>query len=336
MKFLSLERLVGPGKSVDENFEIMNLELLKVDLPQHESFRLAAPDGGIDIFCRAIADNCVNLAIQCKAYPTFRFNLVRAVAESSHAAVSSIEMYPWKRYVLSIPFVPTALQRTRLQEALKECTLVDHRYKPHICDGDELEATLFRYPSVARRFFPDLTIVTPSEQGRIILGYPDDPSMLQLTLKIYTWRQTFPVSVSPTAKAGSLLQMLIGQLTLPVKGSVPFFMQGYDIKWELILETETEPILDLEKTLPEQGVTRGATISLKYNFSLTGWGAFADGGAHIRNHPEEHHLKMYLESFFDNKIYDKPIGIRELPNFEDWVADNLRASESILPKQEIE
>jgi hypothetical protein len=45
---------------------------------------------------------------------------------------------------------------------------------------------------------------------------------------------------------------------------------------------------------------------------------------------------MYLESFFDNKIYDKPIGIRELPNFEDWVADNLRASESILPKQEIE
>jgi hypothetical protein len=331
MKFLSLERLVGPGKSVDENFEIMNLELIKAELPLHESFRLSPPDGGIDIYSRATTDKGINLAFQCKAYPTFKSNLVQATAKSARAALSSVNVYPWNKYNLIIPFVPTRDQRVKLEEVLRECYTLPKLYSPHIVDGDELEATLFRHTSVARRFFPNLIVVTLSEQGRIVLGYPDDPAMLQLDLRVHTWNQMIPVRFSPNAKAGSLLQMLIGQLTLPIKGSIEAVgYNSYDIKWELILEGEPECVLDLEKTLPEQGVISGKTIFLRYSYSAKGFGAFSSG-LDRSSHPEKYYFYTILESFFDQKIHEKPEGVREFEDeFSYWLDVELKSRESVL------
>lgn len=333
MKFLSLERLVGPGKSLDENFEIMCLELIKALLPLHESFRLSPPDGGIDIYSRATTENGLNLAFQCKAYPTFKTNLVQAITKSVRAALSSAKTYPWNRYHLIIPFVPTAHQRVKLEEVLRESHTLPKTYLPNIVDGDELEATLFRYPSVARRFFPNVIVVTPSEQARIVLGYPDDPAMLQLDLRVFTWKQIIPVRVSPNAKAGSLLQMLIGQLSLPIKGSIECAgSHDYDVNWELILEGEPECVLDLEKTLPEQGAVSGKTIFLRYNYSAIGFGAFASGidrGAH----PEKYYFYTILESLFGSKKYEKPVGAREFEDdFSYWLDVELKSRESILQK----
>src|SRR5438270_11453553 len=107
MKFLSLERLFGPGKSTDEDFEIMSLELVKAEYLHHECFRLSAPDGGIDIYARAVVKDDLNFAFQCKAYPTFRSSLLQAVARSAQTAGSSNNDYPWDQYILIIPFVPT-------------------------------------------------------------------------------------------------------------------------------------------------------------------------------------------------------------------------------------
>ncbi|HEX8179471.1 MAG TPA: hypothetical protein VF525_08005 [Pyrinomonadaceae bacterium] len=333
MKFLSLERLEGPGKSVDENFEIMSLELIKADLPSHESFRLSAPDGGIDIYSRATTEDGVNLAFQCKAYPTFRSSLVQAVARSARAALSSSGAYPWNRYHLIIPFVPTSIQRAKLEEVLRECHTLPEIYLPHIVDGDELEATLFRHPAVARRFFPSLIVVTPCEQARILLGYPDDPTMLQLELRIHTWKQTLPVTVSPIAKAGSLLQMLIGQLTLPIKGSVTCVgIEHYDVNWELILEGEPERVLDPERALPEQGIASGATIFLRYSYSVTGGGAFLSG-LNRAYQPEQYLFYTILDSHFERKIHMKPEGVREFEDkFSYWLDFELKSRESVLQK----
>lgn len=335
MKFLSLERLAGPGRSLDENFEIMSLELIKAEFRHHESFRLSAPDGGIDIYSRAKERDVPNIAFQCKAYPTFKSNLLQSVAKSARTALSSIKRYPWNRYMLIIPFVPTGIQRIKLEEALdgrhRGISEADRRIvrvftgpdlQFHIIDGDELEATLYRHPSIARRFFPTTVVITPSERGRITLGFPDDPSMLQIELRIYTWEQVMPVTVTATAKAGSLLQMLIGQLALPVKGSVARIgggKQWYDIKWELILEGDPKHALDLEKTLPEQNVFSGAVIALRYSFSVAETVNFFGGSKDSF---------VGLKSFYNNRVFEIPEGVNQ---YEDilsyWINKTLKVNE---------
>jgi hypothetical protein len=337
VKFLCLEHLAGPGDSVDENFEIMNLELIKAILPQYESFRLSAPDGGIDIYSRDTTGAGENFAFQCKAYPTFRPNLVQAVEKSIHSALSSANLFPWTHYNLVIPFVPTRNQRWKLEEVFQSANLKSkfglghsERYF-HIVDGDELEATLFRHPSVARRFFPNLVVVTPLEQGKIVLGYPNDPSLLQVNLKFHTVNQIVPVNVSQDTKAGSLLQMLIGQLGLPVKAAVICVTKSYyDIQWSLILAGKPERVIDLEKTLPEQNVTQGATIYLRYYFSCT-IGSAAHGLDYSKK--IEMNYRVVLLSFFEHTVHEGTTEDWYRFNAEDyWLKHYLKAAQSNLLK----
>jgi len=316
MKFLSLERLVGPGRSQDENFEIMNLELIKADLPQHESFRLSAPDGGIDIYSKSPTGDW-SPAFQCKAYPRFRPDLVSAVSKSASSAKRSAQSYPWSEYILIIPFVPTSAQRTKLFDALRDCG-----GEFSIYDGDELEAKLFRHPAVARRFFPELLIATSSEHSRIVLGLSGDPSMIELKLLIHTWGQTVPVEVSPDAKCGSLLNLLVGQLGLPVKGSIACVtVVWYKVRWHLILETATQDVLlDPDKTLRDEGVPSGATIALKYNISFAG-GMKAYGGVR-----EEY---VSLSSYSGQRQYAMPKRVWKRENaLRHWIDHELKGQEA--------
>ncbi len=316
MKFLNLDHLDGPGRSIGENFELLNLELIKADLPNSEVFRIAAPDGGIDIYCRSLKGGW-NQAIQCKAYPRFRTDLVTAVAESARAAVRSAQDYPWDRYVLIIPFVPTIGQRSKLKAVLPQ-----GKSEYYIIDGDELEATLFRHPGVARRFFPNLIIVTPTEDGRLSLGYPDDTARLQIKLRIRSWKQTIPVTISPDAKAGSLLQVLIGQLSLPVKASVlAVGTSWHDIIWELIHENEG-CVLDLDQTLRDQGVLTGATVGLRYKISII------DSAQFMRDEPETPYVS--LESFFGHQQYPLPTGVDRIDDIVQQCLDaHLRSRELV-------
>ena len=105
------------------------------------------PDGGIDIFARS-RDGTGDAAFQCKAYPRFRSDLLRSAATSAAAAARSRPDYAWDQYVLVVPFIPSSGQRIKIEAALRHCGGAFQ-----ITDADELEATLFRYPDIARKIF---------------------------------------------------------------------------------------------------------------------------------------------------------------------------------------
>jgi hypothetical protein len=121
MRLLNLDLLVGPGDSVSENFEILCLELAKGEFPDHDCFRVRPPDRGIDIYIRAPNNPSESTVIQCKAYRNFRHQLTAEVATSLSGALAASADYPWSRYILSIPFVPTYDQRRDLEQVLYAC-----------------------------------------------------------------------------------------------------------------------------------------------------------------------------------------------------------------------
>ena len=314
MKFLSLDRLAGPGNSLAENFEILCLELVKADKPNHRTFRLSAPDSGIDIYSRDTRGE-IHFAFQCKAYSRYRSNLLSSISNSVNAANCSFEEYPWSYYILTIPFVPSISQRTKIEKVLRSC-----QQKFLICDGDELESHLFRYPFVARRFFPDLLLVTPTEQGSITLGFTDLSPTLEIKLHVHTWGQVIPVRASPDAKCGSLLQLLKGQLSLPLKGYISCVAQvEYDVVWRLALEEKRQRELDENKSLSEEGLTNGSVIALKYNIVMTHRGQ-AFGGFR--------ESYVYLTSFFDSTKHNLPKDIAEYDSIMNyWLDYELRQRE---------
>src|SRR2546426_100591 len=114
MKILSLERLSGPGRSVDENFELLILALMNAPMESKACYRISAPDRGIDIL-----NPEDGVAMQCKAYSSFRGDLLNAVKSSVQRANAAQDQLRWESYGLAIPFVPTAKQREALENVLK-------------------------------------------------------------------------------------------------------------------------------------------------------------------------------------------------------------------------
>jgi Tfp pilus assembly protein PilF len=313
MKSFTLHHLVGPGKSLDENFELLHLHLAKADLPDSDVFRISPPDGGIDIYCRSNKGRS-NLAIQVKAYPAFRPDLLTAIERSVRQAVLSSKDYPWDQFILSIPFVPTAAQRKQIEAVFKNSnpnrdetiTILadDWLGKFHICDGDELEAELFRHQDIANRFFPQILIASPYEPSGFILGFAGGTELLDLHLTIDTWGQRIPLRVSPDAHIGSLINLLIGQLKLPYEGTINSIRSvKYEITWQLWLRVPDQRVLDSNKTFREEKVAAHSSLGFKMHFRiLTETQQFAfnnfKGNLTIRR------KHIALRSYFDSTFVD--------------------------------
>ena len=216
MQFFNLDFLQGPGDSLAENFELLNLELARIDLAPSEVFRLSPPDGGIDIFSIGRPDRA-NVAFQCKAYRKYRSDLLPAIRESVASANRATSDYKWDIYYLVIPFVPTKDQRAKIALELKEC-----RGESHICDADEIESGLFRHQQVANRFFPRIIIASSCDGAGFVLGLPGSVNTrsIDLTLHLREWGQSIPITVSEDATVRGLLNLIIAKFSLPFSGNI--------------------------------------------------------------------------------------------------------------------
>jgi len=302
MRFFKFEQLVGPGKSLAENFEILNLELVKADIPDSEVFRLSAPDGGIDIYSRPPnVKGKAKLALQIKAYSIFRPDLLRAIEQSCVAAKKASNEYPIDVYIVVIAFVPTASQRTGIEAVIKQ-----HHKNFKLCDADEIEACLFRHPGIAKRFFPNVVIASPFEKSGIVLGFQNLPEMLELQLVMKTWGQTIPIKVSLDAQIASLVNLLIGQLDLPVKGGIHSIKTvEYAIDWTLVCLIESDSIreVDQAKTFRDEGLLANAKVSLRARVRPTSEIDFI-AYDNFAGAPEMRKRRLILESFFNSNESD--------------------------------
>ncbi|MGA2916615.1 MAG: hypothetical protein ABSE89_11375 [Sedimentisphaerales bacterium] len=233
MELLSLDRLVGPGASFSENFEILCLELIKAAGGDYkECYRLSPPDRGVDIVI-AMA-NGITIAYQCKAYPRFTSGLLSELAGSIEKAIASQSEIRWDDYWLIIPFVPTAQQRQKLIKVLKQ-------YRGHvgILDGDELEARLFNFPDIAARFFPSLKIVWPPQKNILVFQTKRSTEIVSTCLRSVRTGQLIPIEVSPDITCGGLVQFLKYALRLPdhviTKDTDDMVLSREEICWKLSL-----------------------------------------------------------------------------------------------------
>lgn len=300
MRILSLERLSGPGRSMAENFELLVLELFKAEYPGGQTFRLAAPDRGIDIYS-VLADGTRG-ALQCKAYATFRADLLTGIKASLDAALNAKTTYPWDEYILVLPFVPTADQRRRITE-----TSTASGVAVTITDGDELETLLFRHPSVASRFFAGLIIDDRPGVAAIVLGVDQPGQMLELVLRIHSWGQQIHVRASPDAPVASLLSALLGRLSLPRKASVSYVSAAwFDIEWQLVVEEDADRLLNPEKTLAEEGAVSGTVLALRYELRMTGSAKFW----------ENRRRYVHLEQTWKTTMHELPDNV---DTYDGWV-----------------
>jgi hypothetical protein len=262
MKLLSLERLIGPGKSVDENFEIMCLELVnKAGDGKSRAHRNLPPDGGIDIY---EPDRLT--AYQCKAYSQFRSDIITAISKSAEKAKNNLKTVPFDAYVLMIPFVPTQKQRGNIEKAMK----IAKSYT-YICDGDEIESRLFEHPEVASRFFQSVIVIFPP-QGEIVLKTDDPRPMVQLFLKSEKTGQRIPISASPNVTCEGLLNYLNFILKLPssirlLAGNL--LEQSEEIRWFLsVMRDGNKSYLDHDVTLEKAGISDGDIIFLGFKYDI--------------------------------------------------------------------
>jgi hypothetical protein len=271
MRFLSLERLEGPGKSIDENFELLCLDLSKIgsdNLPS-DIHRILPPDGGIDVYFAGSTDK---IAYQCKAYPHFRSDLVRAVKKSAHMACVASSKTPFDVYVLVIPFVPTREQRRKLEEALKESGA-----KPLIVDGDELERRLFDAPQIATRFFPSVTIIMPPSCDALQLS-TGQGELINLHIESIRTGQTIPLKVSSGAQVHGVVNFLVAVLRLPNTFTInaASFVSSGDLHWKLaVVRDGKRTVLSSDETLEEAGVGKNAVLHLVFEQEELVGGGFA-------------------------------------------------------------
>jgi hypothetical protein len=215
---------------------------------------------------------------------------------------------------LVIPFLPTARQRIKLERALQSC---DGPF--HIADSDELGASLFKHGDIVSRFFPGVSVIRPSRDGAIGLGYPDSSGMLHLNLHIHSWNESLPLIVSPSVKIGSILQLLLGQLSLPIYGTIMCVaVHYYEIRWVLLLERRS-PLFPLlkrqrrlkpDRSLSEERVSDGATVSLRYEISHKSSARFMGASGSYVN----------LRSYFETTSYDVP---DELEKYDDMMQQRM-------------
>jgi hypothetical protein len=268
VKFLSLERIVGPGNSTDENFEILCLHLAKIAVDDPSAVhRNLPPDGGIDIYY----EGSTSVAYQCKAYSQFRGDLVRAVENSAIKARNASVTAPFDVYALMIPFVPTRNQRQKLEEALMKSGS-----KTHIVDGDELEQRLFGAPQIATQFFPSVTIIMPPncETLELITGHG---KIINLHVQSVQTGQKIPLKVSSGASIQGVVNFLVALLRLPntfVFNASSFYESG-DLEWRLTVKRfGIKKRLSSVKTLEEVGVRNKDIVHLVFEKTVNFSGGF--------------------------------------------------------------
>jgi len=293
MRILSLDRLVGPGQSIGENFEILCLELVKATAgPLSQYFRNSSPDRGVDIYYEN--DNGVVYAYQCKAYSTFRANLISSLKKSIKAANHSFEKKPWDYYVLIIPFVPTAGQRDRLEEVLKTC-----KGKSHIIDGDEIETRLFYSLEIASRFFPTVTVAIPPDNEEIILKTGDNCRIIRTYLQSIRTGQRIAILASADATCNGLVNLLNSILKLPdmvIVSALGLPVSKEEIHWQLsVVRDGKEVKLSPEMSLEQAGVREGNTLRLSYHTEIKFTGGFM----------KEIGPPLKYESFLDSRSWDE-------------------------------
>lgn len=271
MRVLALDRLFGPGNSIDENFELLVLSLMKALMAPSDAvhcYRAKPPDDGIDVF-----DPKGRVALQCKAYSHFRPDLIRAVAASAERADSAYSRYKWESYGLAIPFVPTAKQREGLKSALEKC-----RGQHFIYDGDQIEALLYDFPKITERFFPTVSFVVPSPTQPLTLDTGSGRPLLSLRLISSKTGQAFKLSISPDAKVGGVVNFLVMTLKLPDAVTVKragVTIAAADITWTLSKASRTDLPLDSEASLEQCGIFSGDDLGLRYEFHVHDIGGFA-------------------------------------------------------------
>ena len=269
MKLLSLDRLSGPGNSVDENFELLCLDLTEIALDDQSTVhRNRSPDGGIDLYL--VSPKCT-LAYQCKAYSQYRPDLVRSVEKSALMASKASVKTPFDAYILMIPFVPTRDQRLKLEQALKKSGA-----KTDIVDGDQLERRLFDKPEIAARFLPSVTVVIPPncEALELVTG---KGKLLELHVESIRTGQRIRLRVSSGALVAGVVNFLVAVLRLPNRFSVDaasFFHSG-ELHWRLAVTRETKTIeLSSDETLEEAGVRDNEAIHLVFEQEVQFRGGF--------------------------------------------------------------
>lgn len=277
MKFLSLERMVGPGRSQAENFEILCLELVKdPGKSPSRAHRNLPPDGGIDIYNPDASGS--RIAYQCKAYGKFTGALLAAVEQSARKARETAASTPFDYYVLLIPFVPTLQQRKKLEQAL---SLAGSRTV--VCDGDELETRLFNSPHTIGRFFPGVTVVFAPGSQELTLS-TGHSGTVRLYLESVNTEQRVPVSVSTDATVAGLTHFLVTALRLPdtYKVKASSFHEGGDLVWRLARVDESGPCpLPPGDSVASSGLWDGDVLTLTFSTVVEFSGGFMkDLGTH--------------------------------------------------------
>lgn len=267
MGIFSLDRLVGPGRSRSEDFELLCLELVRARGEiSSDAYRIASPDGGIDIY-----DPERRLAYQCKAYPVFRNDLVRAVRVSACAAKRSNADFPFRAYVLMIPFVPTKEQRVKLTDALAKS-----EGQVRIIDADNIETRLYDSPKVAARFFPSILVLIPPQCPEIVLKTGDSPTIHIRLASIKTGQQ-IPIRVSADALVIGLRHFIIALLRLPDTYSITAAssVSSGEIQWALsVVRGGSSVLLPDNVTLADAGVRDGEILHLFFENRATIRGSF--------------------------------------------------------------
>jgi hypothetical protein len=265
MGVFHLQWLRGPGRSTNENFEVLCLELLLAEHPQGQHRRLGAPDHRVDILGLEVAEAKASaVAYQCKAHGAFTNKLVAAVQASMRRAINmrpSFESLRWERYCLITPLLLTAGQRESLETVWKEYGL-----SADIRDIDWIERLLYRHAEIRSRFFPEFQLLFPPEHATVDIGFPDRGETCELFLYVKRFQQGIKLRVPADLTVGGLVDLLVEKLDLPTRANIQFLGRtSYDAVWNLHCANVASP-LDRPQTLRSLGLPQGARVELVGTF----------------------------------------------------------------------
>jgi len=279
MPVFDLHWLRGPASSVNENFEVLCLELLREEFPGCGHFRLSSPDCGIDIlgtepFQQKTATvsgspKSLKVAYQCKAYARFSFDLHRAIGASMASAISvraHSTTLTWDRFAVILPQLLTAMQRERLHTLWTR-----NQLPPDIRDIDWIERLLYQHGDVRARFFPEFVVVLPNKGRPLEIGFPNgSEGHQQLVLYLSRFEQRLPLECSPDLTVQGLISILIDELHLPTQAQVhSITTSNFAIEWDLYLTSSRSNPLDRMRTIRDLELPRGAEVVLVHSLQIT-------------------------------------------------------------------
>jgi hypothetical protein len=260
MRLFQFPWLRGPGKSSDENFEILALELLKAHYPEGGHFRVGAPDGGIDILGEESVVNHwgrivgkVKVAYQCKAYSAFRSDLVHAVSQSLESALktrSTESSLSWEKYTLIVPLLLSKKQRMRIEHAWTSKGL-----EASILDIDSIESLLYAFEDVRTRFFPDFGFIIPRENKPIQVGFPDTSDTVEISIFLHRFQAAVDFTVPLDLTVAGFLEILVQELSLPIMSKYhDWSTRFFRMDWNLVPSDQPESPFDRTQSFRQLGI----------------------------------------------------------------------------------